>query len=136
MRERLAEFGGPVAEVRDRFITDDASVVYRPVESLLVPAPWFRGRIVLVGDFAYATSPHVGQDAAMAIEDAIVLSEEVTSDAPLDEALERFMERRFVRCKLIWEVSRQIGQWEIDHDPDADFVGLTMQSIHATAAPI
>lgn len=139
MRERLAEFGGPVADVRDTYILDDADVVYRPVESLLVPVPWHRGRVVLIGDAAHATSPHVGQGAAMAIEDALVLVDEVTStDGTVDDALARFMERRFERADLIWRISRQIGQWEIDHaqPPEADFVGLTIQSIHATAAPI
>jgi 2-polyprenyl-6-methoxyphenol hydroxylase-like FAD-dependent oxidoreductase len=138
LRERLGEFGGPVAEVRDTYITDDAEVVYRPVESLLVPPPWYRGRVVIIGDAAHATSPHVGQGAAMAIEDAIVLAEETTSDRPLVDALASFMARRFERAKLIWSISRQIGQWELDHTPppEADFVGLTLQSIHATAAPI
>ena len=36
-RERLAEFGGQVAEIRDTYITDSSMVVVRPVESLLVP---------------------------------------------------------------------------------------------------
>ena len=137
-RERLAEFGGPVAEVRDRYITDPAKVVVRPVESLLVPKPWHRGRVVLAGDAAHATSPHVGQGGAMAIEDAIVLAEEVTSGDDLDGALERYAERRYPRCREIWEISRQIGTWEIEHTPppEADFVGLTMRSVHVTAAPV
>ena len=46
-----------------------------------MPSPWYRGRIVLIGDAAHATSPHVGQGAAMAIEDAVALSEEVTPPA-------------------------------------------------------
>jgi 2-polyprenyl-6-methoxyphenol hydroxylase-like FAD-dependent oxidoreductase len=137
-RERLAEFGGPVAEVRDRYIADSAKVVVRPVESLLVPKPWHRGRVVLVGDAAHATSPHVGQGGAMAIEDAIVLAEEVTSGDELGTGLERYAERRYPRCREIWEISRQIGTWEIEHTPppEADFVGLTMKSVHVTAAPI
>jgi 2-polyprenyl-6-methoxyphenol hydroxylase-like FAD-dependent oxidoreductase len=136
-RERLAEFGGPVAEVRDRHITDPAKVVVRPVESLLVPKPWHRGRVVLVGDAAHATSPHVGQGGAMAIEDAIVLAEEVTQ-GDLETALEQFAERRYPRCREIWEISRKIGTWEIEHTPppEADFVGLTMKSVHVTAAPV
>jgi 2-polyprenyl-6-methoxyphenol hydroxylase-like FAD-dependent oxidoreductase len=136
-RERLAEFGGPVAEVRDRHITDPAKVVVRPVESLLVPKPWHRGRVVLVGDAAHATSPHVGQGGAMAIEDAIVLAEEVTQ-GHLETALEQFAERRYPRCREIWEISRKIGTWEIEHTPppEADFVGLTMKSVHVTAAPV
>jgi 2-polyprenyl-6-methoxyphenol hydroxylase-like FAD-dependent oxidoreductase len=136
-RERLAEFGGPVAEIRDRYLTDPAAVVVRPVESLLVPKPWHRGRVVLVGDSAHATSPHVGQGGAMAMEDAIVLAEEVTS-GDLESALGRYVERRFLRCQEIWRISHQIGTWEIEHTPppEADFVGLTMRSVELTAAPV
>ena len=137
-RERLAEFGGPVAEVRDHYLTDAAQVVVRPVESLLVPPPWHRGRVVLVGDSVHATSPHVGQGGAMAIEDALVLAEEVEAGDDLESALRRYNDRRYPRCREIWEISRQIGVWEIEHTPppEADFVGLTMKSIHVTAAPV
>jgi 2-polyprenyl-6-methoxyphenol hydroxylase-like FAD-dependent oxidoreductase len=137
-RERLAEFGGPVAVIRDTYITDSSMVVVRPVESLLVPPPWHRGRVVLIGDAAHATSPHVGQGGAMAIEDAIVLAEEVTAEGELVDALDRFVARRYPRCREIWEISRQIGTWEIEHTapPEADFVGLTIKSAHVSAAPV
>ena len=73
----------------------------------------------------------------MAMEDAIVLAEEVTTGDG-EGALERYVERRYPRCREIWEISRQIGVWEIEHTPppEADFVGLTMKSVHVTAAPI
>jgi 2-polyprenyl-6-methoxyphenol hydroxylase-like FAD-dependent oxidoreductase len=137
-RERLAEFGGPVAEIRDTHITDPSKVVVRPVESLLVPPPWHRRRVVLIGDATHASSPHVGQGGAMAIEDAIVLAEEVTAGGELDDALGHFVERRYPRCREIWEISKQIGTWEIEHTPppEADFVGLTIKSVHVTAAPV
>jgi 2-polyprenyl-6-methoxyphenol hydroxylase-like FAD-dependent oxidoreductase len=138
LRERLADFPEPVAELRDRYIDDPDKVVLRAVESLLVPIPWHRGRVVLVGDAVHATSPHVGQGGAMAMEDALVLAEEVTAGDDLEAALVRFAERRYPRCKEIWEISRQIGIWEIEHvhPPEADFVGLTMKSVHVTAAPV
>ena len=136
LRERLAGYGGVIGELRETQITAESEIVYRPVYSLLVPSPWFRGRVVLVGDAAHATSPHVGQGAAMAIEDAVVLTEEITSSDDLGGALERFMERRFDRCKRIWEISRQLGTWEIEEVHDADFVGLTIESVQLTAAPI
>ena len=136
LRERLAGYGSIIGELRDTQITEESEIVYRPVYSLLVPSPWYRGRVVLVGDSAHATSPHVGQGAAMAIEDAVVLTEEVTSSDDLGGALERFMERRFDRCKRIWEISRQLGTWEIEEVHDADFVGLTIESVQLTAAPI
>ena len=64
-RERLAQFGGIVADHREMIVDDDA-VVYRPVENVLVPPPWHRGRVVLIGDAAHAISPHCGQGAAQA----------------------------------------------------------------------
>ncbi|HEY7206727.1 MAG TPA: FAD-dependent oxidoreductase [Gaiellaceae bacterium] len=136
MRERLEGYGGRIGELRDTLITDESEIVYRPVYSLLVPSPWYRGRVIVVGDAAHATSPHVGQGAAMAIEDAVVLAEEVSGSDDLTGSLERFMERRFERCKRIWEISRQLGTWEIEERHDADFVGLTMESVQLTAAPV
>jgi 2-polyprenyl-6-methoxyphenol hydroxylase-like FAD-dependent oxidoreductase len=136
MRERLAEFAGVIGEMRDQHIEENSGVVVRPVESVLAPRPWYRGRIVLIGDAAHATSPHVGQGAAMAIEDAIVLAEEVSADQSLGDALPGFDTRRYERCKFIYDVSHQIGRWEIEHKYDADFAGLTMQSTLVTAEPI
>jgi 2-polyprenyl-6-methoxyphenol hydroxylase-like FAD-dependent oxidoreductase len=135
-RERLAEFGGPVAEVRDRSITDDDAVVYRPVEALIVPAPWYRGRVLLIGDAAHATSPHVGQGAAQAIEDAVVLGEEVEAGGAVHEVFDRFMRRRFDRCKLVVESSLQISKWEQEGAQDADFDGVTARVGMAVSAPL
>jgi 2-polyprenyl-6-methoxyphenol hydroxylase-like FAD-dependent oxidoreductase len=136
MRERLAEFGGVIGELRDAHINRDEDVVLRSVMAMLVDPPWYRDRVVLIGDAAHATSPHVGQGAAMAIEDALVLAEEVTGEGTLQEALDRFMERRYERCKFVCDVSRQIGRWEIERRHDADFAGLTQQSVMVTAEPI
>lgn len=134
-RERLGQFGGPVAERRELIVDDDA-VVYRPVENVLVAPPWYRGRVVLIGDAAHATSPHCGQGAAQAIEDAIVLRQELSREQPLDAALDAYMERRFERCKMIVEGSETIGRWEQDHslpiNPDEVRHGVTI----AAMAPI
>jgi 2-polyprenyl-6-methoxyphenol hydroxylase-like FAD-dependent oxidoreductase len=136
LRERLAEFGGVIGRFRDEHVVRDEDVVLRSVLALFVERPWYRDRVVLIGDAAHATSPHVGQGAAMAIEDALVLAEEVTADGPLDVALERFMERRYDRCRFVCEASRQIGTWELERRHDADFAGLTQQSVVVTAEPI
>lgn len=134
-RDRLDQFGGSVAEHRHLIVDDDA-VVYRPVENVLVPPPWYRGRTVLIGDAAHATSPHCGQGAAQAIEDAIVLTQELSREQPLEAALEAFTGRRYERCKMIVEGSETIGRWEQDHslpvNPDEVRHGVTM----AAMAPI
>ena len=41
-RRRLAPFAGPVADVREQIIDDDA-IVLRPIENIIVPAPCYRG---------------------------------------------------------------------------------------------
>jgi len=121
-RRRLAPFAGPVAAVREQ-IVEDAAVVVRRIENIIVPAPWHRGRVVLVGDAAHGATPHCGQGAAQAIEDGIVLAEELAKDVPVLAALEAFTARRYERCRAIVEGSERVGQWEQDHslpiDPDA-----------------
>jgi 2-polyprenyl-6-methoxyphenol hydroxylase-like FAD-dependent oxidoreductase len=135
-RERLAGFGGPVAQIRDQYIINSSEVVYRPFETLLLPSPWYRGRVVLIGDAAHSMTAHVAQGAAMSIEDAIVLAEELTRQAPLPTALDRFMQRRYERCKILVNISSQLSRWERDLVADADVEGLTRQSFEVAAEPI
>jgi 2-polyprenyl-6-methoxyphenol hydroxylase-like FAD-dependent oxidoreductase len=87
-------------------------VVYKPMETILLPPPWYRGRVLLIGDAAHTTTPHHAQGAAMAVEDAVVLSELLASDGELTQQLEEFMQRRWARCKLVVEASMQVGEWE------------------------
>jgi 2-polyprenyl-6-methoxyphenol hydroxylase-like FAD-dependent oxidoreductase len=134
-RERLSQFGGAVAEHRD-LIVDDEAVVYRPVENVLMPPPWHRGRVVLIGDAAHGTSPHCGQGAAQAIEDGIVLTQELGSQSSLSDALDAFMDRRYERCRFIVEGSETIGRWELDHSIPIDPSELRMEVTMAAMAPI
>lgn len=132
-RERLAQFGGPIAEHRDLIVDDDA-VVYRPVESVLLARPWSRGRVVLIGDAAHATSPHCGQGAAQAIEDGIVLTQELQRHDDLPVALAAWEERRYERCRMVKEGSEAIGRWEIDHSQPIDPVAKRQEVTEAAMA--
>jgi 2-polyprenyl-6-methoxyphenol hydroxylase-like FAD-dependent oxidoreductase len=136
MRELLADFGGHIGEVRDS-ITDPQRIVYRPVGSLLMPAPWYKGRAILIGDAAHTAPPQLASGATIAIEDAIVLAELVTSGLPLEQALERFMARRYERCRIVVENSVQLGEWEKTPEaPGANPTALIQASMKALAAPI
>jgi 2-polyprenyl-6-methoxyphenol hydroxylase-like FAD-dependent oxidoreductase len=112
MRDRLHGHRGFIAELRER-IRRPADVVYKPLETILLPPPWYRGRILLIGDAAHTTTPHHAQGAAMAVEDAVVLSELLAKDMELDGLLDQFIERRWTRCKLVVEASIQVGEWEL-----------------------
>jgi 2-polyprenyl-6-methoxyphenol hydroxylase-like FAD-dependent oxidoreductase len=136
MRERLAPFGALIGEVRDAYITDDAAVVYRPVDRVFLEETWFKGRALVLGDAAHATSPHVGQGAAMALEDAVVLGEELGGDSSVEAALSRWYERRRPRARYVYDVSREIQQLELDHDRSPRAGELTAQSMIRTAEPV
>lgn len=131
LRDRLASFAGPITGLRDLIIDDDA-VVLRPIEAILVPEPWFRGRVVLIGDAVHGTSPHAGQGAAQALDDGIVLGQELSRDVALEQALDAFGQRRYERCRTIVEGSLAIGRWEQDHslaiDPDATRAQVSMSA--------
>src|SRR5919107_604850 len=108
LRERLAPFAGIVGDIRDN-LKDSDDVVYSPLSEVMLPAPWSKGHVLLCGDAAHACTPHLTQGAAMALEDAVVLPEELAkSDLPLPERLRSFGERRYPRAKFVQDVSRGI----------------------------
>jgi 2-polyprenyl-6-methoxyphenol hydroxylase-like FAD-dependent oxidoreductase len=127
LRERLAPFGGLAGRVRDKYVNDPAQIVFRPEEWLIAPPPWHRGRIVLIGDAVHAVTPHLGQGAAQAIEDGVVLADCLRAAEDLQQAFTRYTERRYERCKLVVESSVAIGKYEMDPAsyPDFDQAGLT-----------
>jgi 2-polyprenyl-6-methoxyphenol hydroxylase-like FAD-dependent oxidoreductase len=138
--QRLDGFGGLIGELA-RQLPDSSAIVYSPLEPLLMPAPWHRGRVVLIGDAVHATTPHIAQGASMAFEDAVVLSELLCSGAPIDAVLPQFTERRYQRCRAIVENSLQIGKWQLmaweqRPDPNEDVVGLSNQTLEMLRAPI
>src|SRR5262249_41930371 len=60
---------------------------------------WSKGRVTLLGDSAHAMLPYLGQGAAMAIEDACVLSSAIARHASeLDKALLAYEQVRGQPC--------------------------------------
>lgn len=136
LRAHLAPFGGLAGRVRDAYVDDPAQIVLRPEESLIAPAPWHRGRVVLIGDSVHAITPHLGQGAAQAIEDGVVLAESLRDYDDLDTAFGSYVERRFERCKLIVETSLSIGEWEMGRLDGFDNVAATNHVLDVMSRPL
>ena len=94
-------------------VTDAKLVNYRVLETLKMPAPWYKNSVVVLGDAAHTTIPQLGSGAALAIEDAVVLVEELQKEGELTEVFERYMKRRYERCKMVVDVSETLGAWEL-----------------------
>jgi 2-polyprenyl-6-methoxyphenol hydroxylase-like FAD-dependent oxidoreductase len=134
--EAMAGFGGFVPGIRETVLTTNAHTInYRRLEAILLPSPWYRGHVVLIGDAAHATTPHLASGAGMAIEDGIVLVEELQACDTLAEALDHFMARRFERCRLVIENSVELGRIEMNHGSPEQHTKLMTDTLSALRQP-
>ena len=135
MRKRLGGAAPQIAEIAVQ-ITDDRAVVYKPLETLFVDGPWHKGRVVLIGDAVHASTPHLGQGAGMAIEDSLVLAEELVRAETPERAFEAFQARRYDRCKFIVESSNAVGDYQLGRRDNLDYPALTREMFERTSAPL
>jgi 2-polyprenyl-6-methoxyphenol hydroxylase-like FAD-dependent oxidoreductase len=135
MRELLSAYEGAVGALRT-LVGDDLPVSCRRLETLLLPGDWFRGHVLLIGDAAHACAPHLGQGAGMAIEDAVVLAEEMGHPQTVGQALRRFMDRRRERVEYVWGASQQLALAESAGDARIDRRALYQKMIDVTARPL
>jgi 2-polyprenyl-6-methoxyphenol hydroxylase-like FAD-dependent oxidoreductase len=104
----LRRFSGwhePIATVAEAAAE---SAILRNDVYYLDPLPrWSQGRLVLVGDAAHATTPGVGQGAAQAIEDAVVLADRLAGGGDLRGALGEYESIRRPRAEAVLKMSRR-----------------------------
>lgn len=141
LKALVAEYEAPMVRTVVEQITDPKGVIYRPLETLLLPAPWYKNCVLLIGDAVHATIPQLGQGAGLAIEDAVVLGELAQAGHTVSAMLETFMNRRYDRCKMIVDASNTLGEWEqLDWQgqlPEGANMGALMgKTLGAMGAPI
>ncbi len=66
--------------------------------------------IVLIGDSAHATTPNMGQGACQAIEDAVILADDMDRNISIEAAFKNFEKRRLNRTHYITNTSWKIGK--------------------------
>ncbi|MBV8922381.1 FAD-dependent monooxygenase [Bradyrhizobium sp.] len=70
---------------------------------------WSRGRMLLIGDAAHATSPHAGQGASIALEDAYRLARALRSEDEIGIAFQNFEAERRPRAERVVALARRNG---------------------------
>ncbi|PBC85886.1 MULTISPECIES: FAD-dependent monooxygenase [unclassified Streptomyces] len=111
LQQMLETFPGRVAEVLP-LVSASESVVRRPVLTAFLAGAWNRGSGVVIGDAAHAPAPQMASGAALAIEDGLVLAEELGRHRPVGAGLEAFVRRRGQRCRTLVETSVTIAGLE------------------------
>jgi FAD-dependent urate hydroxylase len=97
---------GPVEEILSA--RQDEIAAYPLYDMPPVPT-WHRGRVAIIGDAAHATSPHAGQGASLAVEDALVLAQCLRDLGDAERAYVRFEALRRERVEKIVKFARQMG---------------------------
>ena len=106
--ERFAGWHDPIAEVVES--TAPADVLRHDIVDRPPRRGWSQGRVSLLGDAAHPMTPHLGQGACQAIEDAVVLGRCLDGARDVAQALRDYESRRFERTARIVARSRRIGQ--------------------------
>jgi 2-polyprenyl-6-methoxyphenol hydroxylase-like FAD-dependent oxidoreductase len=105
---RFSAWHQPIATIAHSV---DEDAILRNDVYYLEPLPrWSEGRIVLVGDAAHATTPGVGQGAAQAIEDAVVLADRLAAGGDLAIALAEYEAIRRPRAEAVLKLSRRVDK--------------------------
>jgi 2-polyprenyl-6-methoxyphenol hydroxylase-like FAD-dependent oxidoreductase len=107
LRRVFAEFADPVGRVLGA-LSHPAEVFFAPIEE--VDPAWARGRVVLIGDAAHASSPNMAEGAALAMEDALVLAELLTDADHVEERLLEFETRRQPRVTWVQQQTHRRDQ--------------------------
>jgi 2-polyprenyl-6-methoxyphenol hydroxylase-like FAD-dependent oxidoreductase len=116
MRELAAAYHGPWDAIRET-LDDPSRINYTWFQTHMLPAPWNRGRVVLIGDAAHSCPPTLAQGGAQALEDATVLAELLlTHEAPDQRLWDDFHARRVARACAVVEASNQLCTWLLAHE--------------------
>ena len=113
LQEYLSEYPVKIAQDAKAQITDPNEVNYRPLEAVRIPDPWYKDNVIIIGDGAHATVPQLGSGAALALEDGVVLAEELQQADTVSDAFQNFMKRRYQRCMMVVDASEKLAEWEL-----------------------
>lgn len=104
-----AHFRGCAGPLRDLLTVPDSWLVWSLADRA-VARPLARGRLALLGDAAHPILPYLAQGAALAIEDAAVLTRALTDQPDVPAALAAFSLERAARVRRVQKAARANGR--------------------------
>jgi 2-polyprenyl-6-methoxyphenol hydroxylase-like FAD-dependent oxidoreductase len=104
--EMFGSWHSPIPELIEG--TDPTAVIQSDVYQA-VPRRIVRGRVALAGDAAHPMTPHLGQGACQALEDAAVLGRALGSGEDPATSFSLYSEARLRRVQRVVSQSRRVG---------------------------
>lgn len=117
LAQRFAGFPAPVGALIAA--APESHILNTDISDLRPLTRWHRGRVVLLGDAAHATTPNLGQGGAQAVEDAAVLADCLATHGEPERAFVRYEQRRRAKTSLVVARSWTIGRLAHVHTPAA-----------------
>ncbi|MDB5240382.1 MAG: monooxygenase [Spirosoma sp.] len=108
LASRFRDYHAPIPNLLAQ--TPDEHLLWNDIVDLKPLPRYAFGGILLLGDAAHATTPNMGQGACQAIEDAVVLADELAKDVMPEYAFRAFERRRLTKTHYITNTSWRIGQ--------------------------
>ena len=106
--DRYASFPEPIPSILAH--THSYDVIRVDLYDLPELVGWHKGRIVLVGDAAHATTPNLGQGGAQAVEDAWALAHALANQSTVEAGLAAYERARRAKARRVVTMSRWMGR--------------------------
>ena len=102
------DYHAPIPEMLAH--TKQEQVFWNDIIDLEPISQYAFNNIVLIGDAAHATTPNLGQGACQAIEDAVILADEIKAHDNIVTAFKSFERRRLKRTHYVVNTSWAVGK--------------------------
>src|SRR6516165_408634 len=109
LKQHLLDFHAGWCEPIRRILDAAENIIVTDTLDVATLPTWSRGRTLLIGDAAHATSPHAGQGASIALEDAMRLSCLLRDNEEIAVTFARFEAERRPRAERIVARARRNG---------------------------
>ena len=109
IRRHLLDFHAGWHDPIPRIIDAAQDIVVTATLDVATLPTWSRRRTLLIGDAAHATSPHAGQGASLALEDAMRLGRLMGQGQELSQTFQQFEDERRPRAEKIVALARRNG---------------------------
>ncbi|MGX9424923.1 FAD-dependent oxidoreductase [Bradyrhizobium sp. LeoA1S1] len=109
LKQHLSDFHQGWHDPIPRIIEAAENIVVTDTLDVASLPTWSRKRSLLIGDAAHATSPHAGQGASLALEDAMRLGKLMLAGQELGLTFQNFEHERRPRAEKIVAIARRNG---------------------------
>ena len=105
--EQFSGYHSPIEDIINS--TPNEALIKNSISDLKPLSRFAFDKVLLIGDAAHATTPNLGQGACQAIEDVMILHQEISSNKDMLQAFKSFEKRRLEKTKFIINTSRKMG---------------------------